>query len=136
MKIPFAKLVSDLGFSKEKALASLKRRAVRFLVLLVVLFSAVAIINAQMRKSVLAQLSAAVPAASFVAETESRAKYIVSEYNGYVAVYDANKSMSVPEFTTEIKLSGLLRYDRELLKNGLTVSTMEEILMILEDLDE
>lgn len=59
-------------------------------------------------------------------------KYVLREYEGYVAVFVENEP-SIPMTVTDISVSTLRKLDRETLQIGLKVKTHERLMMILED---
>ena len=61
------------------------------------------------------------------------AAYVLRDCGGNVAVYDA-ASLRIPLRVTDIETAYLRQTDRELLEQGLAVSSEEELLMLLEDL--
>jgi len=66
------------------------------------------------------------------AEVVSESKYILSTSNNKIAVYSGTKN-SEPIISTNIDMNNLRNVDKELLRNGITVESMEEILLLLED---
>ena len=58
--------------------------------------------------------------------------YVLGISDGFVAVFDAAHS-DTPLRTTDIPISSLRHYDRELLTRGIPLATEEEVLMRLED---
>lgn len=63
-------------------------------------------------------------------ENESHS-YIISEYNGKIAVF--RKSSSEPLFVSDVYVSSLPQADKEMLKNGIEVSTKKELNRLIED---
>lgn len=59
-------------------------------------------------------------------------KYVLREYEGYVAVFVENEP-SIPMTVTDVSVSTLRKLDRETLQIGLKVKTHERLMMILED---
>lgn len=60
-------------------------------------------------------------------------RYVLRDYDGYVAVFIENQPES-PMTVTDIQVMTLREADRELLETGLKVSTHERLMMTLEDL--
>ena len=58
--------------------------------------------------------------------------YIVKDFNGNVAVYEANAS--VPFRVTEVSISTLPKVDQERLQEGIAVANQTELNTLLEDL--
>ena len=61
------------------------------------------------------------------------AAYIVKEQNGYVAVFSSNPSQLLE--ITDIAVKNLPAADRNLLRTGITASSRNELLMLMEDLN-
>ena len=55
-------------------------------------------------------------------------KYLVRTYNGKIAFFTDGAVIE-----TDIDVSGLRAYDRQLLENGIAACTYEEVLQLLED---
>ena len=71
-------------------------------------------------------------AAVVAAETDSSAAaFTVRAYNGVVAVF--SDGFDEPAFETDIDVSKLRGYDRELLEHGIKIGSYNELLQLLED---
>ena len=57
--------------------------------------------------------------------------YIISEYNGKIAVF--KKSSSEPLFVSDVYVSSLPQADKQMLKNGIEVNTKKELNRLIED---
>ena len=68
-----------------------------------------------------------------LSEIEEADEYLIKSHGGYVAVY--YDSHGYPAWIGDTPLSSLREYDRELLDKGLTVTSKQELLQILEDLE-
>ena len=60
-------------------------------------------------------------------------KFIIRAHNGRIALF-SDSFASAPAVETDIDISLLRAYDRELLENGIEVDTYEDVLRLLEDL--
>jgi len=63
-----------------------------------------------------------------VAEEQGGGKYLVQTYNGKITLFSDGAVIE-----TDIDVSGLRAYDRQLLENGIEAYTYEEVLQLLED---
>ena len=63
---------------------------------------------------------------------DNPAGYLVRNTGGYIGVYYQNRRY--PVFITEIPLATLIAYDREEIKQGISVETRQELVELLEDL--
>ncbi len=59
--------------------------------------------------------------------------FILRDWEGYVGIFRPEDA--APMTVTDIELTTLRQADQALLRAGLTVSTQEELLMLLEDLN-
>lgn len=57
--------------------------------------------------------------------------YILTEYNGKIAVFSGKKTS--PHFIDEIEIKNLPEKDRQTLKNGIHVNSEEELYSLIED---
>ena len=60
-------------------------------------------------------------------------KFIIRAHNGKIALF-SDSFASAPAVETDIDVSLLRAYDRELLENGIEANTYEDVLRLLEDL--
>ena len=67
-------------------------------------------------------------AAASYPENKDTEDYVIKEEDGSVVIEYGREKLE-----TSISTSGLREYDRELLKNGITVFSYDEVLMLLED---
>ncbi len=77
------------------------------------------------------------PAAAVTAEAAigsyAQTRYIISELNGHIVVYEDDRS-GLPIMVTDIHTRDLREIDRELLRSGIAVSSRDEVLKLLEDM--
>ena len=59
--------------------------------------------------------------------------YLLREYEGYVAIFDA-ESGKTPKVVTAIEMKNLTEADRTLMEMGLPAETEDELALLLEDL--
>ena len=60
--------------------------------------------------------------------------FIIRAHNGKIALF-SDSFAAAPAIETDIDVSLLRAYDRELLENGIEVNTYEDVLRLLEDLE-
>ena len=58
-------------------------------------------------------------------------KYVLGEFNGNLAIYQANSD--TPLEVLDVQISSLPERDIERIKNGITADTLSEIILIAED---
>lgn len=78
-------------------------------------------------------ISVSVGAQEPAAEASAENRYVLRDYDGYVAVFIENQPDS-PMTVTDIQVGTLRELDRELLETGLKVATHEKLMMTLEDI--
>lgn len=66
-------------------------------------------------------------------ELDGEGRYVLRDFDGYVAVFIENQPDS-PMTVTDIQVKTLREADRQLLEMGLKVATHERLMMTLEDL--
>ena len=62
----------------------------------------------------------------------TKTSYTVREYEGAVSVFTAAED--APLIITEIEVSGLRSVDQKMIREGITLASYEDVLMLLEDL--
>ncbi len=67
-----------------------------------------------------------------VEKIKSSAPYVLKKYENCVAVYQCDELVRVFE---TVNYSALPEYDKNILKNGMSFSTLNEIYSVIEDFD-
>lgn len=85
-----------------------------------------------------ASADAVLPSAAAMTEESSLGsyahdRYIISELNGHIVVYEYSTAGS-PIIVTDIHTRDLREIDRELLRSGIAVESRDEVLQLLEDM--
>lgn len=71
--------------------------------------------------------------AETLAPINQRVGYTLKEYDGKIGVFRGNSSTPYT-YLQDVELSYINEYDRELLSNGIEVSTEQELKTLIEDL--
>ncbi|MCL2407994.1 MAG: hypothetical protein FWC96_00045 [Oscillospiraceae bacterium] len=92
------------------------------------LTASAALLTCMYTVSAVSGYGAEAPPSASAAMEQGGGKYLVRAYNGKIAYFTGGEVVE-----TDIDVSGLRAYDRQLLENGIAAYTYEEVLQLLED---